>query len=70
MKSLALLTPGTLTIGTRTGSPPFAYVNSKNEWVGFSIDLVEQLVLDHLHAGEEGREGRGARMLNTASMSP
>jgi polar amino acid transport system substrate-binding protein len=35
---------GTLTIGTRTGSPPFAYVNSKNEWVGFSIDLVEELV--------------------------
>ncbi len=34
----------TLTIGTRTGSPPFAYVNSKNEWVGFTIDLVEQLV--------------------------
>lgn len=36
---------GTLTIGTRTGSPPFAYVNKQNEWVGFSIDLVEQLVL-------------------------
>jgi ABC-type amino acid transport substrate-binding protein len=35
---------GTLTIGARTGSPPFAYVNSKNEWVGFSIDLVEELV--------------------------
>ena len=35
---------GTLIIGTRTGSPPFAYVNSKNEWVGFSIDLVEELV--------------------------
>jgi len=35
---------GTLTIGTRTGSPPFAYVNSKNEWVGFSIDLVEELI--------------------------
>jgi ABC-type amino acid transport substrate-binding protein len=35
---------GTLTIGTRTGSPPFAYVNSKNEWVGFAIDLVEELV--------------------------
>ncbi len=34
----------TLTIGTRTGSPPFAYVNSKNEWVGFSIDLVDQLI--------------------------
>jgi ABC-type amino acid transport substrate-binding protein len=34
----------TLTIGTRTGSPPFGYVNSKNEWVGFSIDLVEQVI--------------------------
>ena len=36
---------GTMTVGTRTGSPPFAYVNSKNEWVGFSIDLVEQLIV-------------------------
>lgn len=36
---------GTLTIGTRRGSPPFAYINQKNEWVGFSIDLVERAVL-------------------------
>src|SRR5258708_2427679 len=35
---------GTLTIGTRTGSPPFGYVNARNEWVGFSIDLVEELI--------------------------
>jgi ABC-type amino acid transport substrate-binding protein len=35
---------GVLTIGTRTGSPPFAYVNKSNEWVGFTIDLVDQLV--------------------------
>jgi ABC-type amino acid transport substrate-binding protein len=35
----------TLTIGTRTGSPPFGYVNKSNEWVGFSIDLVEQAIL-------------------------
>ena len=35
---------GTLLIGTRTGSPPFAYVNVRNEWVGFSIDLVEELI--------------------------
>jgi ABC-type amino acid transport substrate-binding protein len=35
---------GVLTIGTRTGSPPFAYVNKNNEWVGFTIDLVEQVV--------------------------
>jgi len=36
---------GTLAIGTRTGSPPFAYVNKNNEWVGFSIDLVEKSIL-------------------------
>jgi ABC-type amino acid transport substrate-binding protein len=35
---------GVLTIGTRTGSPPFAYINKNNEWVGFSIDLVAQVV--------------------------
>ena len=35
---------GTLTIGTRTGSPPFAYINKNNEWVGFSIDLVDVLI--------------------------
>jgi ABC-type amino acid transport substrate-binding protein len=35
---------GVLTIGTRTGSPPFAFINKSNDWVGFSIDLVEQLV--------------------------
>jgi polar amino acid transport system substrate-binding protein/glutamate/aspartate transport system substrate-binding protein len=39
---------GTLTIGTRTGSPPFAYINKSNEWVGFSIDLVEQAVVPAL----------------------
>ena len=36
---------GTLTIGTRRGSPPFAYISQKNEWVGFSVDLVERAVL-------------------------
>ena len=35
---------GALVIGTRTGSPPFAYVNKNNEWVGFSISLVEQAI--------------------------
>jgi len=39
----------TLVIGTRTGSPPFAYVNKSNEWVGFSIDLVEKAILPVLH---------------------
>jgi len=36
---------GALTIGTRTGSPPFAFVNKSNEWVGFSIDLVEKAIV-------------------------
>src|SRR5207302_10266806 len=45
---------GTLTIGTRTGSPPFAYINKNNEWVGFSIDLVEQLVVPSI-SKEVGR---------------
>ena len=40
---------GTLIIGTRTGSPPFAYVNKNNEWVGFSIDLVEQAIVPALN---------------------
>src|SRR5512137_2465795 len=35
---------GVLTIGTRTGVQGFAFVNNKNEWVGFSIDLVEQAI--------------------------
>src|SRR5215510_8620425 len=36
---------GVLTIGTRTGSPPFAYIDKNNQWVGFTIDLVEQGVI-------------------------
>jgi polar amino acid transport system substrate-binding protein/glutamate/aspartate transport system substrate-binding protein len=40
---------GALTIGTRRGSPPFAYVNRSNEWVGFSIDLVEKAILPELN---------------------
>src|SRR5688572_22340338 len=40
---------GTLIIGTRTGSPPFAYVNKNNEWVGFSIDLVEKAIIPVLN---------------------
>ena len=46
---------GVLTIGTRTGSPPFAYVNKNNEWVGFSIDLVEMLVRPEVDEHFTGR---------------
>lgn len=27
------------TVGTRTASPPFGFVDRQNEWVGFSVDL-------------------------------
>ena len=30
---------GVLTVGARSASPPFGYINKQNEWVGFSIDL-------------------------------
>lgn len=36
---------GVFVIGTRTSSPPFAYITRKNQWVGFSIDLVQRGVL-------------------------
>jgi glutamate/aspartate transport system substrate-binding protein len=39
---------GNLTIGTRRGSPPFAYIDRNNEWVGFSIELVEKAILPAL----------------------
>jgi polar amino acid transport system substrate-binding protein len=44
---------GVFTVGTRTGSPPFGYINQANEWVGFSIDLA-QLV----HKNIERKLGR------------
>jgi ABC-type amino acid transport substrate-binding protein len=32
---------GVFTVGTRTASPPFGFINKQNEWVGFSIDLAK-----------------------------
>src|SRR5512147_2123719 len=34
---------GVFTVGTRTASPPFGFINKQNEWVGFSIDLSKQI---------------------------
>src|SRR5260370_3744459 len=39
---------GVVVRGTGTASPPVAFVNKNNEWVGFSIDLVEQGILPAL----------------------
>ncbi len=32
---------GVFTVGARSASPPFGYINKQNEWVGFSIDLAK-----------------------------
>ncbi|MFQ5918301.1 MAG: transporter substrate-binding domain-containing protein, partial [Candidatus Binatia bacterium] len=34
---------GTFTAGTRTSSIPFAYINEKKEWIGFSVDLIKEI---------------------------
>ena len=34
---------GVLTAGTRGISIPFAFINERNEWIGFSIDLLEAI---------------------------
>jgi ABC-type amino acid transport substrate-binding protein len=57
---------GTLVIGTRTGSPPFAYINKSNEWVGFTIDLVEQAVLPAI----EKKVGKKVKLEKKESTPP
>jgi len=34
---------GVLTAGTRGTNIPFAFINEKNEWIGFSVDLLEAI---------------------------
>ncbi|MFM7426709.1 MAG: transporter substrate-binding domain-containing protein [Elainella sp.] len=34
---------GKLVAGTRTDAAPFAYINAEGQWVGYSIDLLEQM---------------------------
>lgn len=34
---------GTLTAGTPSSAFPFAYMNDKKEWVGFSVDLIKEI---------------------------
>jgi ABC-type amino acid transport substrate-binding protein len=47
---------GVFTIGTRSGSPPFGYINKQNEWVGFSIDLARLV-----NAGLEKKLGQSIK---------
>ena len=47
---------GVFTIGARSASPPFGYINKQNEWVGFSIDLARLI-----NAGLEKKLGQSIK---------
>ena len=44
---------GTFTVGTRTGSPPFGFIDKNNNWGGFSVDLAKLV-----HANVEKKIGK------------
>ena len=44
---------GTFVVGTRTGSPPFAFIDKQNNWGGFSVDLAKLV-----HASIEKKLGK------------
>jgi ABC-type amino acid transport substrate-binding protein len=47
---------GVFVVGTRTGSPPFAFVGKDNQWGGFSVDLARLV-----HAAVEKKVARPVR---------
>jgi polar amino acid transport system substrate-binding protein len=48
---------GVLVVGTRTGSPPFGFIDADKQWVGFSIDLAKLV-----HARVEKAVGKPIRL--------
>jgi len=44
---------GTFVVGTRTGSPPFGFIDKNNQWGGFSVDLAKLV-----HANIEKKVGK------------
>ena len=44
---------GTFVVGTRTGSPPFGFIDKQNNWGGFSVDLAKLV-----HASIEKKLGK------------
>jgi ABC-type amino acid transport substrate-binding protein len=44
---------GTFVVGTRTGSPPFGFIDKQNQWGGFSVDLAKMI-----HASIEKKVGK------------
>jgi len=48
---------GTFVVGTRTGSPPFGFIDKQKQWVGFSVDLAKLV-----HARVETKVGKPVRL--------
>lgn len=44
---------GTFVVGTRSGSPPFGFIDKQNQWGGFSVDLARMA-----HANIEKKLGK------------
>jgi ABC-type amino acid transport substrate-binding protein len=44
---------GVFAVGTRTGSPPFGFIDKSNNWGGFSVDLAKQV-----HVNVEKKVGK------------
>jgi ABC-type amino acid transport substrate-binding protein len=44
---------GTFVVGTRTGSPPFGFIDKQNSWGGFAVDLAKLV-----HANIEKKLGK------------
>jgi ABC-type amino acid transport substrate-binding protein len=47
---------GTFVVGTRTGSPPFGFIDKNNQWGGFSVDLAKLV-----HAQIEKKLGKSVK---------
>jgi ABC-type amino acid transport substrate-binding protein len=47
---------GTFVVGTRTGSPPFGFIDRQNQWGGFSVDLAKLV-----HANIEKKVGKSVK---------
>ena len=47
---------GTFVVGTRTGSPPFGFIDKQNQWGGFSVDLAKLI-----HASVEKKVGKSVK---------
>ena len=70
---------GTFVVGTRTGSPPFGFVDKQNNWGGFSVDMHWRIsrgchFAKRLHAGDSDatvrRRGSAVPSRRSSTLAP